>query len=208
MNQIVLKQLAEDVLTFAVADAQQAQSLAAVLRASGKWREVVAGLDSIAVQFDRQEWTAEAAKQLLSKQTIDAPDTPLKAGHVIEVPIHYGGQNGPDLVSVCEQLEIDEAAFVARHSDAIYYADMIGFMPGFAYLSGLHATLNVPRRASPRPRVRAGSVGISGQYCGLYALPGPGGWQLIGRTDMTLFDKDDVDPFIVNPGAKIRFVPQ
>ncbi len=83
---------------------------------------------------------------------------------------------------------------------------MIGFTPGFAYLGGLDQALTVPRRSTPRTHVPAGSIGISGNYTGLYAMPGPGGWPLIGRTDTALFDATSGNPFLIHPGQQIRFV--
>ena len=202
-----LQRLSEDAVALTVPDAAEAQAIAAILRQSGQWREVVAGLDSVTVLFDPQVRALAEVERALQDifKAHENPSMQAPTEHVI--PVHYGGPHGPDFANVMARTGLDETALIAAHTAGVYKVDMIGFTPGFAYLSGLDAALNVPRLERPRTHVPAGSVGISGTYCGLYALPGPGGWPLIGRTDMTLFDRSGAAPFLIQPGDTIRFTP-
>jgi KipI family sensor histidine kinase inhibitor len=123
----------------------------------------------------------------------------LAAGVTRVVPVHYGGEHGPDLhdVAAATGLAVDDV--VARHVDHAYRCAFTGFVPGFAYLLGLDPALGVPRRTTPRARVPAGSVGLGGAQTGVYPSTGPGGWQLIGRTTTTLA------PGWVAPGDVVVF---
>jgi KipI family sensor histidine kinase inhibitor len=114
----------------------------------------------------------------------------------IDVPVHYGGDDGPDLADVVE-----------LHAGARYRVLFLGFSPGFGYLGGVPSAIATPRRPSPRDRVPAGSIGIAGRQTAIYPRSMPGGWQLIGRTELVLFDPDRVQPALLRPGAAVRFVP-
>ncbi|GAA1770282.1 allophanate hydrolase subunit 1 [Nocardioides hankookensis] len=126
-------------------------------------------------------------------------------GERVEVPVVY---NGPDLAFVAEAWGTDEAGVVARHSEIEYVAAFCGFAPGFSYLSGLPAELAVPRLESPRPRVEPGSVGLAGTWCGVYPTASPGGWRLLGRTDVRLWDPTRDRPALLAPGTAVVFVPR
>jgi|CeladaMinimDraft_18_1061708.scaffolds.fasta_scaffold00897_3 inhibitor of KinA len=126
---------------------------------------------------------------------------------VIEIPVRYGGADGPDLEACAERAGMDPDAFVSAHASARYTVAMIGFMPGFPYLSGLPERLAQPRLATPRRRVPAGSVGIAGVQTGVYPFDSPGGWQIIGRTDLRLFDPGAAEPSLLRAGDIVRFVP-
>ncbi|WP_165822342.1 5-oxoprolinase subunit PxpB [Paenibacillus montanisoli] len=126
---------------------------------------------------------------------------------VVDIPVCYGGLYGPDLAACAARAGMEEAAFAERHASAIYRVAMIGFMPGFPYLTGLPPELGQPRLASPRSVVPAGSVGIAGGQTGIYPLSTPGGWQLIGRTPFRLFDPERSEPFLLRAGDALRFVP-
>ncbi|NVO31766.1 5-oxoprolinase subunit PxpB [Hymenobacter lapidiphilus] len=130
-----------------------------------------------------------------------------ETGPVIEIPVCYGGEFGPDLEAVAQHCGLSPAEVVARHAGAEYRVHFIGFAPGFPYLGGLPAELAMPRRASPRPQVPAGAVGIAGAQTGIYSLPTPGGWQLIGRTPERLFRPEAADPSLLRAGQRLRFVP-
>ena len=114
--------------------------------------------------------------------------------------------DGPDLQSVATLLGLTPAEVVARHTGQGWTVEFAGFAPGFAYLSGSHGGLKVPRRESPRTRIPAGSVGLAGPYSGIYPRPSPGGWQLVGRTDVPLWDPEREPPALLTPGRRVRFV--
>jgi inhibitor of KinA len=126
---------------------------------------------------------------------------------VVEVPVRYGGADGPDLEACAERSGLAPDAFVAAHASARYTVALIGFMPGFPYLSGLPERLAQPRLSAPRRRVPAGSVGIAGAQTGVYPFDSPGGWQIIGRTDLKLFDPHAAEPSLLRAGDIVRFVP-
>ena len=130
-----------------------------------------------------------------------------QAPRLVEVPVLYGGESGPDLPFVAELNGLSEEEVIALHSGQDYLVYMIGFAPGFPYLGGLNPRLATPRRESPRLEVAAGSVGIGGSQTGIYPLPTPGGWQLIGRTPLALFNPDSASPSLLQAGDHVRFVP-
>lgn len=127
-------------------------------------------------------------------------------GRLVEVPVRYGGADGPELRPLADALGLSPAELVARHSAPVYRVAMLGFRPGFPYLLGLDPMLAAPRLASPRTRVPAGSVGIAGLQTGIYPDAAPGGWQLIGRTELRLFDPVRAEPALLAPGDRLRFV--
>ncbi|SDX58769.1 5-oxoprolinase subunit PxpB [Hymenobacter psychrophilus] len=129
-----------------------------------------------------------------------------ETGPAVEIPVCYGGGFGPDLEEVARHCGLSPAEVVARHAGADYRVYFIGFAPGFPYLGGLPAELATPRRASPRPLVPAGAVGIAGAQTGIYSLPTPGGWQLIGRTPERLFRPAAADPSRLRAGQRLQFV--
>ncbi|HKB82569.1 MAG TPA: 5-oxoprolinase subunit PxpB [Burkholderiales bacterium] len=131
----------------------------------------------------------------------------LPAGHLIEIPVCYGGTFGEDLQALAQSHNLSVEEVIAIHSAASYHVHMLGFVPGFAYLGGLDERLATPRRATPRPHVPAGSVAIGGAQTGVYPLDTPGGWQIIGRTPLRLFKSDAVPPSLLNAGDTVRFVP-
>lgn len=196
----------DDLIAIDVSSAANARMLAVNLRASGEWLEVVAGIDSVVVQFDAAVQDAATALQKAADSIDFRGATLPHSAHVVEIPVRYGGEYGPDMDEVCAQLGLSVEELVALHTSGPHTVDMLGFTPGFAYVSGLDERLNVPRRAEPRAHVPAGSVGIADGRSGLYALPGPGGWSLIGRTEYPLFDALGEEPFVLRPGSTIRFV--
>lgn len=129
------------------------------------------------------------------------------APRIIEIPVCYGGDFGPDLdfVAAHNQLSADEV--IHLHASARYPVYMIGFAPGFPYLGGLSEKINAPRHPSPRTSIPAGSVGIAGSQTGVYPISTPGGWQLVGRTPMALFRPDRDQPSVLSAGDIVKFVP-
>ncbi|WP_224285428.1 5-oxoprolinase subunit PxpB [Streptomyces sp. LS1784] len=126
-------------------------------------------------------------------------------GPLVEVPTVY---DGTDLAEVAALWAVSEDAAVRIHTEPEYVVAFCGFAPGFGYLTGLPARYEVPRRATPRSSVPAGSVALAGPYTGVYPHPSPGGWQLIGRTALTLWDADRVPPALLAPGTRVRFTPE
>ncbi len=124
----------------------------------------------------------------------------------IEIPVAYGGAFGPDLAALAVHAGIAIAEVIARHTAAGCTVAMLGFAPGFPYLIGLDPTLAMPRLATPRRHVETGSVGIGGAQTGIYPHAGPGGWRLIGRTPLRLFDAQRDPPSLLHAGDRVRFV--
>lgn len=124
----------------------------------------------------------------------------------VEIPVHYGGMDGPDLEEVAARHGLAPADVIRLHTGAHYRVFMLGFAPGFAYLGPLLPALVTPRRATPRTRVPAGSVAIAGNQTGVYPLATPGGWHLLGRTAAVLWDPRRAPPALLRPGQFVRFV--
>lgn len=196
------RRVADDVFEISVSTPAEAQRLAHALRQQDLAEDIVAGLDSVSIRFDPT--TLDAVTTGLQTVKVRADDS-LQAGNLVEIGIEYGGEAGADLEQVCAHTGLSIADFIALHTGAIHTVEMIGFTPGFSYISGLPEGLEVPRLSHPRPRVPAGAVGISAAFTGIYALPGPGGWPLIGRTSEILFDPAKDEPFLLKPGQQVRF---
>jgi KipI family sensor histidine kinase inhibitor len=131
-------------------------------------------------------------------------DAPVPFGAVVDLPTRY---DGPDLADVALKTNLTPAAVVEAHAGREYLVYCVGFAPGFTYCGALPDQLAVPRLASPRPRVSAGSIGIAGRQTGIYAVESPGGWNLIGRTALRLFDPAADPPARFKPGDRLRFIP-
>jgi KipI family sensor histidine kinase inhibitor len=140
---------------------------------------------------------------LLEGATLDG--LPLPPGPLRTIPTVYGGDDGPDLADVAAACGVQEDDLIRLHTSQEFTALMLGFMPGFAYLGLLPEALAVPRRATPRPRVPGGSVGIAGRQTGVYPRASPGGWRLIGRTTARLFDATAQPPTLIEAGDRVRF---
>ena len=123
------------------------------------------------------------------------------------IPVCYGGEYGPDIAFVAEHNHIGIDDVIRLHSEPSYPIYMLGFSPGFPFLGGLSENLHTPRLTSPRTRVPAGSVGIANNQTGIYPIASPGGWQLIGRSPVRLFDPDRPNPFLLRAGDTLRFEP-
>jgi KipI family sensor histidine kinase inhibitor len=126
-----------------------------------------------------------------------------REGRLVELPTSY---DGPDLDDVARLWDMTRAEAVATHTGTEHTVAFVGFAPGFAYCTGLPAELSVPRLDRPRAKVPAGSVGLAGEYTGVYPTSSPGGWRLVGRTDARLWDADRDEPALLTPGTRVRFV--
>ena len=134
-------------------------------------------------------------------------DEALAPARVVEIPVSYGGELGPDLADVAGRHGLTEDDVIGIHTGGDYLVYMVGFMPGFAYLGGLDPRIATPRRSSPRKAVPAGAVGIGGQQTGVYSMVSPGGWNLIGRTPRAVFDITRAEPSLLTAGDRVRFRP-
>lgn len=133
---------------------------------------------------------------------LELPPAEAVAGETVEVPVSYDGE---DLPEVARLTGLDADEVVRRHTAPEYTVAFLGFSPGFPYLVGLDPALEVPRRDTPRTSIPAGSVGLAGGQTGIYPTASPGGWQLIGRTEVVLFDPDRDPPALLGPGSRLRF---
>jgi KipI family sensor histidine kinase inhibitor len=169
-------------------------------------QDIVPAYLGVAVFYDplRASYDEMARKLLAVCESTAAATTDSRAIREHEIRVTYGG---PDLEQVAAATGLDVAKVIARHSGRTYTVDLLGFVPGFAYLSELDSSLQLPRRAQPRPRVPAGSVAIAGAQTAIYPLDTPGGWHVIGRTAAVLFDPLRDPPALLHAGDKVRFLP-
>lgn len=171
--------------------------------------DVVPAFASIAVFFDpvqTQSFETLAGELRLRLERAEA-SMPAAAPRRVEIPVCYGGDFGPDLADVAAHARLTAEAVVALHAGAEYVVHAIGFSPGFPYLGGMPGRLFTPRRPTPRACVPAGSVGIGGAQTGIYSLATPGGWNLIGRTPLSLFDPTRAAPTLLRAGDRVVFRP-
>lgn len=183
-----------------------ANAVARALRDKKGVDDAVAGIDTIAMRFDPARIDVEEAYAMLLDAASNTPRNTRRAvAKTIDIPVCYGGEYGPDFDALCTQLKLTPEALITLHSGAAYRVITLGFAPGFVYLGELPEGLSAPRLETPRLRVEAGSVGIAGRYSGVYSLPSPGGWRIIGRTPLTLFNGREKTPFIFEPGDEVRF---
>ncbi len=179
-------------------------TMAAAARQWPHVTEVVPGMNNLTVLFDPLAANVEVLTQKLAKAW-GAADANLKPGRLVEIPVDYGGEYGPDLAAVARHTALSAEAVIKLHASTEYTVFCLGFQPGFAYLGGLDPKLETPRRAEPRVAIPAGSVGIGGAQTGIYPASSPGGWQLIGHTREKLFDPMRTPPSLLQPGDRVRF---
>ncbi|SPB14034.1 allophanate hydrolase subunit 1 [Caballeronia novacaledonica] len=166
--------------------------------------EVVPGMNNLTIVFDPLEADYETLAAELDSGWDAAEPTDMDSAE-IEIPVRYGGADGPDLAALAQHTGLSVDEVVKRHTQAEYVVFFLGFQPGFAYLGGLDPALAMPRRSEPRLEVPAGSVGIGGAQTGIYPAVSPGGWQLLGRTELKLFDPARNPPTLMQPGDRVRF---
>ncbi|ASJ04931.1 MULTISPECIES: 5-oxoprolinase subunit PxpB [Thermococcus] len=128
-------------------------------------------------------------------------------GRLLEIPVVYGGEYGPDIEFVAKHSGLSVDDVIEIHSKPVYRVYFLGFLPGFAYLGGMDERIAAPRLERPRLKVPAGSVGIAGKQTGIYPIESPGGWRLIGRTPLRLFNPEKEPPTLLQPGDRVKFVP-
>jgi inhibitor of KinA len=170
-------------------------------------REVVPTYRSLLVYFDplviSRQTLAEKILQLLKENS--ATEVAANAGRVVEIPVCYGGDFGPDIEFVANHNGLAVKEVVEIHTATPYKIYMLGFIPGFPYLGGMSERLNTPRLETPRTVIPAGSVGIAGTQTGFYPLESPGGWRIIGRTPLKGFDSQSENPFLFRAGDYLSF---
>ncbi|MDF2948472.1 MAG: pxpB [Sedimentibacter sp.] len=162
------------------------------------YRSLMIHYDPLKVDFYELVNTLKKIEQNLDNIVLPAPE-------VIEIPTLYGGDCGPDLENVASYNNITVEEVVEIHASKEYLIYMLGFTPGFPYLGGMDTRIATPRLQTPRSRIPGGSVGIAGEQTGIYPVSSPGGWQLIGRTPIKLFDPHRKNPILLKSGNYIKF---
>jgi inhibitor of KinA len=176
-------------------------ALATALKKRRDVRQAVAGYASVTVHFDPDLATHESLGAAIKRLAAKHPPM-AEPGRLHRIPVIY---DGPDLIEAAERLGLAREKVIELHSRPIYRVFLVGFVPGWAYLGPLPEELALPRRQVPRTLVPAGSVAIAGRQSGIYPLPTPGGWHLIGRTNVKLFLPDSDPPCLFRAGDRVKF---
>ena len=170
--------------------------------------EAIAGVNTLAIVLPEAWRDAEhrrRAEEALAEEIERSFSTEQPAGREVVLPVCYDASMAPDLSRVAEHTGLSPKEIIELHQSVRYEAELVGFMPGFAYLRGLSPRLNVPRLPSPRPSVPPGSLGITGSQCAVYPTATPGGWNLIGRCPLQLFDPQRAEPALISLGDVVQF---
>ena len=167
--------------------------------------EMVPTYRSLAIHYDPLVLNIKDIEVEVEKCELRLPNT--STGRVVEVPVIYGGEYGPDIDNVSSHNGVSEEEIIKIHSSKEYLVYMLGFTPGFPYLGGMDSKIATPRLEVPRAMVQGGSVGIAGSQTGIYPVDSPGGWQIIGRTPLKIFDANSDGKFLFNPGDILKFIP-
>ena len=149
----------------------------------------------------------EDLKEQIEQSFSDMKKVELSPPKITEIPVHYGGEYGPDLSLIAEKNKLAEQAVIDLHTSRDYLIYMMGFIPGFTYLGGMTEEIAIERKSNPRAEISAGSVGIAGKQTGIYPVKSPGGWQIIGKTPLKLYDERKESPILLEAGNYIRFTP-
>ena len=170
--------------------------------------ELVPTYCALLVEYDAMLYSYSEICKII-EPTLDEgmTDTTNELVTVVEVPTVYGGEFGPDLSFVASHNHLSEDEVISIHSGTDYLVYMLGFIPGFTYLGGMDPRIATPRLSSPRTLIPAGSVGIAGEQTGTYPSDSPGGWQIIGRTPVTMYDMSKAQAALLNAGDYVRYVP-
>jgi KipI family sensor histidine kinase inhibitor len=176
-------------------------------RLRGVVRDVVPAYCAIGVHFDPLLTDLSALERVIGEEAQAIRNAePHDSASIVEIPVRYGGEFGPDLEGVAAWAGCSPADVIARHTERTYRVYMLGFVPGFTFMGRVDKSIAAPRHRVPRERVPAGSVGIAGEQTGVYPISTPGGWQLIGRTSLPMFDHTRTPPNLLHPGDLVRFV--
>ena len=164
---------------------------------------------SVLVPFDPVAVEPDEARRIVAGLAAEPASRagPRQAGSLIEIPVSYGGDDGPDLADVASLNGLRPDDVIELHAGTEYRVYFLGFAPGFGYMGPLPARIATPRLDAPRQRIPAGSVGIAGEQTGIYPFELPGGWRIIGRTDVSMWDLRRDSPALLRAGDRVRFVP-
>ena len=186
----------------------QQLALAVHARKEPELRDVVPALGGLALHFVPQ-FSGDLVQASLAvvERALEHLPPPAKVGREVEVPVCYAAKFAPDLAEVARRLKLEPEEVARRHAAGEYRVLMIGFAPGHAYMGGLHPSLALSRRATPRPEVPAGSVAIANEQTVVYPYAISGGWNVIGRTPLVIFDAAREQPSLFGPGDRVRFRP-
>ena len=179
----------------------RAIALATALKKRRDVRQAIAGYASVTVHFDPEQATHDSLGAAIKRLAAKRPPM-AEPGRLHRIPVNY---DGPDIAEVGERLQLSRERIIEIHSRPIYRVFLVGFVPGWAYLGPLPDELVLPRREVPRTQVPAGSVAIAGRQSGVYPLPTPGGWHLIGRTSVKLCLPDSDPPCLFRAGDRVKF---
>lgn len=195
----------DDWISIALPDRESILAAQAAFAAGGQWTEIVPGMDSIAVQFDPCLFSPADAARLARHQLNGAMSGNRSSIPEVTIPVCYDGDFAPDLALVAEKIGIGADRFPDWHSSRAQQVAMLGFMPGFAYLDSPDPCPAIGRLADPRQLVHAGSIGIIGRQSCIYSFDSPGGWPIVGRTPLRLFDPGQEHPALLAAGQTVRF---
>jgi len=168
-------------------------------------RDVVPTYNAVTVHFDPLHTHRNSVERELRRLAADDSAVGEREPTPVEIPVTYGGEAGPDLAAVAQFGGCSEQAVVQLHSAMVYRVYMIGFLPGFAYMGSVDGRIAMPRLETPRLHVAEGSVGIAGIQTGIYPCDTPGGWRIIGRTAVKMFDPSRSDPVLLKAGDRVKF---
>ncbi len=162
---------------------------------------------SLLIDFDPLRLTHDEVRTVVQQLTLASDCTLDRVTNLITIPVCYDIDFGPDLQEVARHTDLSVDEVVRLHSAPTYLVYFLGFTPGFVYLGGLPQVLQTPRLTTPRPSIAGGSVGIAGGQTGIYPFDSPGGWKLIGRTPLRMFDPEATPPTRLQPGDRMKFIP-
>ena len=169
--------------------------------------ELIPTYCSLLIQYDPMDLRYGQLRDRLEALVTQLDEVEMPPKQVMEIPVAYGGEYGPDLGEVARTHNISEEEVIKLHSEPEYPIYMLGFVAGFPYLGGMNKAIATPRKKSPRLKIEAGSVGIAGEQTGIYSVESPGGWQIIGRTPLKLYDVNRNEPVLLKAGQYIKFKP-
>lgn len=169
--------------------------------------ETVPTYRSIIIHYDPEVLSLNKLKSFVSKAVEGEGGAEMPPAPVLEIPVLYGGEYGPDIKNVAENAGISEEEVIKIHTSKDYLIYMLGFLPGFTYLGGMDEKIATPRLKEPRLKITPGSVGIAGGQTGIYPVESPGGWQLIGRTPVKMYDPERETPILPEAGQYMHFFP-